>query len=136
MSASGSSTWVKPGFLAPAKIIDWCLASRYFFLEFVPKHLNVISGHNLKEIEILVPEDQGRTARLCFFFDRIGWLGAAGVIDVDQDHQKSTSVISVFRFAGPIATVSCLRFYTTLSRQHRFRRLDPLPVHRLIRLHS
>ena len=56
---------------------------KYFFLEFVPKHLKVTSGHNLKEVEIIVSEDRGRTASLCFFFDRIGWLGAAGLIDVD-----------------------------------------------------
>jgi len=56
---------------------------RYFFLEFIPVHRIKLVGKNLKEIGDVVPEDKGRILRLCYFFDRIGWLGAAGLIDMD-----------------------------------------------------
>src|SRR6266540_182246 len=56
---------------------------RYFFLEFVPVHRIKLDGKSLKETGDVVPEDMGRIVRLCYFFDRIGWLGAAGLIDMD-----------------------------------------------------
>jgi len=56
---------------------------KYFFLEFIPVHRVNLVGESLKEIDDVVPEDQGRIVRLCYFFDRIGWLGAAGLIDMD-----------------------------------------------------
>ena len=56
---------------------------RYFFLEFIPKHRAKLIGKSMKEISQVVPEDNGRTTRLCYFFDRVGWLGAAGLIEVD-----------------------------------------------------
>jgi hypothetical protein len=56
---------------------------RYFFLEFIPIHRNKLIGKSLKETIDVVPEDKGRIIRLCYFFDRIGWLGAAGLIDMD-----------------------------------------------------
>lgn len=55
---------------------------RYFFLEFVPFYRVKMIGRGLKEISDIVPEDTGRIERLCSFFDRIGCLGAAGLIDM------------------------------------------------------
>ena len=56
---------------------------RYFFLEFVPKHRAKLVGKGMKDIDRVIPEDKGRTRQLCYFFDRVGWLAAAGLIDVD-----------------------------------------------------
>ena len=56
---------------------------RYFFLEFIPVHRAKLVGRSLKETDDIVPEDKGRIVRLCYFFDRIGCLGAAGLIDMD-----------------------------------------------------
>jgi hypothetical protein len=56
---------------------------RYFFLEFIPKHRSKLVGRILKEASDVVPDDKGRIVELCYFFDRIGWLGAAGLIDID-----------------------------------------------------
>jgi hypothetical protein len=61
---------------------DFRKLREYFFYEFIPDNLQKVSGHSLKDLDKLI-DDQGRTTRLCFFFDRIGWLGAAGLIDVD-----------------------------------------------------
>ncbi len=56
---------------------------RYLFREFVPLHREKLLGKNIKEIETIIPEDHGRIRKLCYFFERVGWLGAAGLIDVD-----------------------------------------------------
>lgn len=56
---------------------------RYFILEFIPNHRIRLIGKSMKEIDRVIPEDKGRTTKLCYFFDRVGWLGAAGLIDVD-----------------------------------------------------
>jgi len=56
---------------------------RYFFLEFIPIHRIKLVGKSLKEVGDIVPEDNGKIVRLCYFFDRIGFLGAAGLIDMD-----------------------------------------------------
>ena len=53
---------------------------RYFYEEFLPAHRSEPIGKGMKEI---VAEDKGRVRRLCYFFDRVGWLGAAGLINVD-----------------------------------------------------
>jgi hypothetical protein len=51
---------------------------RYFFDEFVPKKRAKLEGKSLKDRSV-----EGRVIKLCYFFDRVGWLGAAGLIDVD-----------------------------------------------------
>jgi hypothetical protein len=56
---------------------------KYFFNEFVPKHRAKLIRKGMKDIDQIIPEDKGRTTQLCYFFDRTGWLGAAGLIDVD-----------------------------------------------------
>lgn len=56
---------------------------RYFILEFIPNHRIRLIGKSMKEIDRVISEDKGRTTKLCYFFDRVGWLGAAGLIDVD-----------------------------------------------------
>lgn len=49
---------------------------RYFYEEFVPQHYAKVSGKSLKKVD-------GRLQRLTGFFDEVGWLGAAQLIDVD-----------------------------------------------------
>lgn len=56
---------------------------KYFFYDFLPNHRAKLIGKGMKEIDRIILEDDGRTTRLCYFFDRVGWLGAAGLIDVD-----------------------------------------------------
>ncbi|MGD0515902.1 MAG: hypothetical protein ABSA26_00065 [Thermoguttaceae bacterium] len=56
---------------------------KYFYKEFLPKYLVKLKDASLKEVEIIVEEDKGRARKICYFFDRVGWLGAAGLIDVD-----------------------------------------------------
>ena len=56
---------------------------RYFYEEFLPIYRSKLSGKGMKEIEMIISEDKGRVRRLCYFFDRVGWLGAAKLIDVD-----------------------------------------------------
>lgn len=56
---------------------------RYFFREFLPLHRNELLGRSIREIEYIVENDKGRVRKLCYFFERVGWLGAAGLIDVD-----------------------------------------------------
>jgi len=56
---------------------------RYFFLEFIPLHRAKLGGRGLKEVADILPEDKGRILKLCYFFDRIGCLGAAGLIDMN-----------------------------------------------------
>ena len=56
---------------------------QYFYREFLPKYRQSLLGKSIKDIERLVPEDQGQIRKLCYFFERVGWLGAAGLIDVD-----------------------------------------------------
>lgn len=55
---------------------------RYFFNEFLPLNARKLNGKSLNEIDKVI-EDKGRTRKLCDFFDKLGWLGAAGLIDVD-----------------------------------------------------
>lgn len=58
----------------------------YFFLEFVPKHLPKARADpecSLKNLTLQFPGDEGRAKELCYWFDRIGWLGACGLIEVD-----------------------------------------------------
>jgi hypothetical protein len=54
----------------------------YFFRDFLPKHWAGLQGVSLKEVEHKISDD-GQIRRLTGFFDRVGWLGAAGLIDVD-----------------------------------------------------
>ena len=54
----------------------------YFYREFLP-HRPQLLGKSLKEIELSMESDRGRIRKLCYFFERVGWLGAAGLIDVD-----------------------------------------------------
>jgi hypothetical protein len=56
---------------------------RYFYEDFIPNHRYKLVEKSIKDIEVVVPEDKGRTRQLCYFFDKVGWLGAAGLIDVD-----------------------------------------------------
>ena len=56
---------------------------QYFYREFLHKHRRELKGKNIKEIESSIIEDRGRIRKLCYFFERVGWLGAAGLIDVD-----------------------------------------------------
>jgi hypothetical protein len=56
---------------------------KYFLNEFIFKHRASLINKSMKDIEKFIPEDNGRTRRLCYFFDRVGWLGASGLIDVD-----------------------------------------------------
>jgi hypothetical protein len=56
---------------------------RYFYREFMPNYRKELLGKCIKEIELTFAEDRGRIRKLCYFFERVGWLGAAGLIDVD-----------------------------------------------------
>ncbi len=56
---------------------------KYFFLEFIPKHRAKLTGKGMKDIDQVIRVDKGRARQFCYFFDRVGWLGAAGLIDVD-----------------------------------------------------
>lgn len=56
---------------------------RYFFREFLPQHRKALLGKSIRDIEATVENDKGRIRKLCYFFERVGWLGAAGLIDVD-----------------------------------------------------
>jgi hypothetical protein len=56
---------------------------RYFYREFIPNYRKQLLGKCIKEIELTLEEDNGRIRKLCYFFERVGWLGAAGLIDVD-----------------------------------------------------
>ena len=60
---------------------------KYFYVEFlpvyVPKYRHALIGKGMKEINKIIREDEGRIIRLCHFFDRVGWLGAAKLVDVD-----------------------------------------------------
>jgi hypothetical protein len=56
---------------------------RYFYREFVPLYRKELLGKCIKEIELTFEADRGRIRKLCYFFERVGWLGAAGLIDVD-----------------------------------------------------
>lgn len=56
---------------------------KYFFLSFIPKYRFKCTGISLTEVEHVIADDKGQIMRLCHFFDRVGWLGAIGLIDVD-----------------------------------------------------
>jgi hypothetical protein len=56
---------------------------RQHFREFTAKHRARFIGKGMKQIANEFREDGRRTQRFCFFFDKVGWLGAAGLIDVD-----------------------------------------------------
>jgi len=60
---------------------------KYFYREFLqiymPKYENQLNGKGMKELDKIIIEDKGRIRLLCYFFDRIGWLGAAKLIDID-----------------------------------------------------
>ena len=56
---------------------------RYFYQEFVPMHYAKVNGISLKNVAEVVPSDEERLLRLTGFFDEVGWLGAADLIDVD-----------------------------------------------------
>ncbi|MCX7110191.1 MAG: hypothetical protein NTX45_08695 [Proteobacteria bacterium] len=55
----------------------------YFVDEFLSSKLPLLNGCSMKSVEKIVQGDDGRLNRLCYFFDRVGWLAAAGLIDVD-----------------------------------------------------
>jgi hypothetical protein len=71
--------WGKPG------VEDIRELRKYFYTEFLEKYLPIAQAKavGLKDIEVVIPEDQGRARKLCYFFDQVGWLGAAGLLDVD-----------------------------------------------------
>lgn len=57
---------------------------KYFFMEFVPKYRAGLVRDQSKSMKDLDQVNNGCEAKkLCYFFDRVGWLGAAGLIDVD-----------------------------------------------------
>jgi hypothetical protein len=63
---------------------------RYFFYEFLPKFRGALKDKGMKDVdEVLSGQgvvsacDRAKPTRLCYFFDRVGWLGAANLIDVD-----------------------------------------------------
>jgi hypothetical protein len=57
---------------------------RFFYHEFVPKYRPKLLGKCIKEIEATVPaDDRLKVRKLLYFFERVGWLGAAGLIEVD-----------------------------------------------------
>lgn len=49
---------------------------KYYYKSFL-NNQEMYKGKGLKEI------DDEKIRQLCYFFDRVGWLGAAGLIDVD-----------------------------------------------------
>lgn len=55
----------------------------YFRNEFLLVDRSKLVGTSLKEIEQRLPADAGRLNELCFFFDRVGWLCAAGLVNVN-----------------------------------------------------
>ena len=68
---------------------------KYFFQEFVPSHRPILinQGKTLKSIDDIFksdkepdnkPDNGAKVRQLCFFFDRVGWLAAAGLIDPDD----------------------------------------------------
>lgn len=60
---------------------------KYFYVKFLPiylpKYRQALIGKGMKEIDKIIKEDEGKIRRLCYFFDRVGWLGAADLIDID-----------------------------------------------------
>jgi hypothetical protein len=56
---------------------------RRFFQDYVPKYASQLANARLTQVDELITQDKGRTIELCHFFDRVGWLGAAGLIDID-----------------------------------------------------
>ena len=65
---------------------------KYFYVQFIGwyrKHSSSLDGIRLKDFSEFVEsskpslKDRGRLANLTFFFDEVGWLGAAGLIDVN-----------------------------------------------------
>ena len=56
---------------------------RYFFGTFVPTHRPHLQEVSLSEVSDAVADDNGRVRRLCNYFDRLGWLAAAELIDAD-----------------------------------------------------
>ncbi len=55
----------------------------YFYSEFLPKHYSKLENIGMKMIEKEIKADEGRARMLCYWFDRVGWLAAAGLIDID-----------------------------------------------------
>ncbi len=57
----------------------------YFFVEFLPIYWAAFRAHNvgLKTVEKDLGQAGEKLRRLTGFFDKVGWLGAAGLIDVD-----------------------------------------------------
>lgn len=61
----------------------------YFYTEFLSwykEHANTVASAEirLKDFFKTFDGDKKRLANLTFFFDEVGWLGAAGLIDVDH----------------------------------------------------
>jgi hypothetical protein len=57
-------------------------ARSYFFQEFLAKHWAQLHGVGLKEVQQKIKDDR-KVSKLTGFFDRVGWLGEADLIDVD-----------------------------------------------------
>ena len=55
----------------------------YFYREFLHEHYQKVTGCSLKQVRRRIAADEGRLLQLTGFFDKVGWLGAAGLIDVD-----------------------------------------------------
>jgi hypothetical protein len=56
----------------------------YFFNEFLPRHWPALEHCGVKDLAERVPEDGGRARRLCFFFDKVGWQAAMGLVRVED----------------------------------------------------
>ncbi len=56
---------------------------KYFYCDYLKKYYSLHVECDLKNFEHQVKEDNGRLKTLTAFFDRVGWLGAAGLVDVD-----------------------------------------------------
>jgi hypothetical protein len=59
-------------------------ARTYFFNEFLPKHWPHLTDCGVTDLAVRVPEDEGRTRRLCVFFDSVGWQAAMGLVRVED----------------------------------------------------
>jgi len=58
---------------------------KYFFTKFLPNQWKMIcnSSKGLKNVDADLNQGEDNLTKLCFFFDKVGWLGASGLIDVD-----------------------------------------------------
>lgn len=62
------------------ELSDW---RHHFNVDFLPVAVEAYSRYSLKDVHIYLNDPDRRLAKLTGFFDYVGWLGAAGLIDVD-----------------------------------------------------